>query len=237
MRICIPPVPADNLMSDFGIQRTAIQGWASETAALLQSLIDRSLLDKGSCNVMLTGGFSAAYLYQAWTNKLDQKVGLSRVQFFFGDERCVPPNHPESNYGNAVGCLFSNGIPNDVRIHRMMADDVDLEAAADSYADLLPEFIDILLLSMGEDGHIASLFPHSTALLEMRRRVLPVIGPKAPFKRLTITPSVIQSACEVVVLALGEQKRVLYKEALRNAKDINSIPARLVLNRTWIFGD
>ena len=224
-------------MSDFGIRRISVQGWATKTSALLQSLIDRYLIDKCSCNVMLTGGRSAACLYQAWARRLDESGNLNGVHFFFGDERCVPPNHPESNHGNVMENLFPKGIPKGVLIDRMAADEVDLESAADSYSELLPDSIDILLLSMGEDGHIASLFSHSTALYETRRRVLPVTGPQPPFKRLTIAPSVIQNAREVVVLALGEQKRLIYEEALRNVTDFDSIPARLVLNRTWIFGD
>jgi len=224
-------------MSDFGALRISAQVWATKTSALLQSLIDRYLIDKGSCNVMLTGGRSAACLYQAWASRLDESANLNGVHFFFGDERCVPPNHLESNYGNVMANLFPKGVPKGVIINRMVADVVDLESAADSYSELLPDSIDILLLSMGEDGHIASLFPHRTALHETRRRVLPVDGPQPPFKRLTIAPSVIQNAREVVVLALGEQKRLIYEEALRNVTDFDSIPARLVLNRTWIFGD
>jgi 6-phosphogluconolactonase len=159
------------------------------------------------------------------------------VQFYFGDERCVPPDHHASNYGMAMGTLFPNGMPKGVQSHRMEADGADVEAAANRYAALLPETIDVLLLSVGEDGHIASLFPHGAALRETVRRVVPVTGPKPPFQRLTITSPVIQSARHVFVMALGEQKRAVYEEALRDPEDIDSIPARLVLNRTWIFDD
>ena len=99
----------------------------------------------------------------------------------------------------------------------------------------LPETIDFMLLSIGDDGHIASLFPNSPALFENERKVVPVIGPKAPYQRITITPSVIQSAKHVYVLALGDEKRRKYEEAILDREDISSIPARLVLDRTWIF--
>ena len=200
------------------------------------SAIERALLERGACDVMLTGGRSVERLYRAWAVLPDFRK-LRGVRFYFGDERCAPPDHPESNYGMAMSTLFATGASENIAIHRMEADSMDVEIAADHYAALLPESIDVLLLSMGDDGHIASLFPQSALLHETHRRVMPVTGPKPPFQRLTITPPVIQNAREVFVLALGEQKRAVYEEALRDPADIDGIPARLVLNRTWIFGD
>ena len=205
--------------------------------ARIQSAISGHLKGHSACHVMLTGGRSAGQLYSAWAASPEYPANLNGVRFYFGDERCVSPDHPESNHGMAMRSLFPDGKPEGVQIHRMEADSANVEAAADRYAALLPEVIDVLLLSLGEDGHIASLFPHSAALRETRRRVVPVTGPKSPFQRLSITPPVIQSARQVFVMALGGQKRAVYEEALRDPMDINTIPARLVLNRTWIFGD
>jgi 6-phosphogluconolactonase len=117
----------------------------------------------------------------------------------------------------------------------MEADSLNLEDAADNYGRLLPMNIDLLLLSVGEDGHIASLFPHSPALHELQRSVVPVVGPKAPFSRLTITPRVIESARNIIVLAEGVEKRKVYEMALEAPEDIDSIPARLALNGIWVF--
>ena len=124
-----------------------------------------------------------------------------------------------------------------IQIFRMEAEKMNIEAVADSYAALIPQVIDVLLLGVGKDGHIASLFPHSEALDITHRLVVPVMGLVPPFRRLTITPHIIRSAREVFVLALGQQKRSIYEDALRDPADIKSIPARLVLNATWIFGD
>jgi len=203
----------------------------------IKSAYRRCISQNGTCHVMLTGGCSAASLYSAWAASMGSPDDLQDVQFYFGDERCVPPDDSESNYGMAVNRLFPDGIPQGVQLHRMEADSNDLVAAGDLYAALLPKAIDVLLLSIGEDGHIASLFPHSAALHETRRSVVPVTGSKAPYRRLTITPPVIQNARQVFVMALGEQKRAVYEEALRDPEDIDSIPARLVLERTWIIGD
>jgi len=219
------------------VEATGQSKWAFGLCERLQSAINQQLSQKATCSLMLTGGRSAALLYRTWSDLFELPASLRGAQFYFGDERCVLPNHPESIYRLTLDTLFTTGVPNGVQIHRMEADSLDQNAAAVRYEDLLPEFIDVLLLSMGEDGHIASLFPHSPALREPRRQVVPVTGPKPPFQRLTITPPVIKNARQVFVLALGNQKRAMYEEALRDPEDFEAIPARLVLDRTWIFGD
>jgi 6-phosphogluconolactonase len=108
---------------------------------------------------------------------------MTAVRFYFGDERCVSPDHPESNYGMAMRTLFKQGVPKGCSVFRMEADGSDREAAALQYSEMLPDKIDLLLLGVGEDGHIASLFPGSEALQEVARCVMPIIGPKAPNER------------------------------------------------------
>ena len=121
------------------------------------------------------------------------------------------------------------------KIHRMRAEHRNPQAEADRYSLLLPESVDLLLLSLGEDGHIASLFPNSPALYETERKVVSAVGPKAPYRRLTITPPVIRAAKQVYVLAIGDEKKRMYEELCRDPEDITSIPARLVLDRAWFF--
>jgi 6-phosphogluconolactonase len=131
--------------------------------------------------------------------------------------------------------LFSGQIPSSTVLHPMEGNVNDLSVEAERYGKLLPDAIDFMLLSMGEDGHIASLFPRSSALTETQKKIIPIHGPKAPYQRLTITPMVIKSAKQVFVLALGDEKRRMYEQALEDLEDIEAIPARLVLDRTWIF--
>jgi 6-phosphogluconolactonase len=97
--------------------------------------------------------------------------------------------------------------------------------------------MDIILLSMGEDGHIASLFPCCPELHEASRKVVLVTDSRLTNRRLTITPPIIEKAHYVFIMALGNQKSAVYKAALSEPSNIDGIPARLVLNRTWIFGD
>ena len=99
----------------------------------------------------------------------------------------------------------------------------------------MPDSIDVLLLGVGEDGHIASLFPNNASLQERKRRVIPITGPKPPFERLTITPQVIAKARSVFMLATGSAKAAMLCAALNNPNDIAALPARLTLGGTWLM--
>jgi len=221
-------------MNQTNIEQYDVATWPILAATRIQNAIKKTLLEHGLCDVMLTGGRSAAKLYKAWRN-LPYFQQMTGVSFYFGDERCVPPDHPESNYGMAMQTLFQNGVPAGCSVFRMDADAINLEAAAQRYADLLPDAVDVLLLGVGEDGHVASLFPNHVALQERQRRVLPIRGPKPPFERLTITPQVITKARLVFVLATGSAKAAMLSTALNNPNDIAVFPARLTLGGTWLM--
>lgn len=208
--------------------------WANAAATLVMAAVEQNCQARGTCSVMLTGGRSAAQLYEAWA-ALPAFSKLRNVHFFFGDERCVPPDHPESNYALVLHTLFQLGVPHACTVTRMDAEQANRAAAAAAYEAQLPDKLDVLLLSMGEDGHIASLFPHSPALLETCRGVVPVSGPKPPTERLTITPPMIAQATQVFVMALGPAKATVYKQAQAEPQNFASLPARLVLSATWFL--
>jgi 6-phosphogluconolactonase len=188
----------------------------------------------GACSVVLTGGRSAKQLYAAWA-ALPGFASLRQVSFYFGDERCVPAGDPESNYGMAMQILFQRGLPTGCSVSRMEVEGADREDEARRYEALLPAAVDVLLLSVGEDGHIASLFPNSAALQEKKRRIISITGPKPPFDRLTITPPVIANAQSVFVLAVGEAKAAVLRSALNMPADFARLPARLALKATWLL--
>ena len=181
---------------------------------------------------MLTGGRSAAQLYTEW-QKLPSFKKLTNTTFYFGDERCVQPNHPDSNYAMVMQTLFKDGLPNNCKIHRMQAEKHDLEKSAKAYEALLPNSIDILLLGIGEDGHIASLFPSSPQLQEQKRFCLSITGPKPPYKRLTVTPPVIKSAKTTYILAQGSTKKQIIEQAKQNPTDINKLPVQMIKKPIW----
>lgn len=209
--------------------------WPEQVANLIQKRLSDILQERGSCSVMLTGGRSAERLYAAWAG-LPGFQQMSCVQFYFGDERCVSPEHSESNYGMVMRTLFARGVPDGCSVSRMEAEDINREEAALRYEQGLPQGVDILLLGVGEDGHIASLFPQHAMLKEVVRRVMPVTGPKPPFDRLTITPSVVTQAGAIFVLAAGGVKAQILANALQMPEDFDTMPARLALkNAIWLL--
>jgi len=200
-------------------------------AKQIQQQLDK-LLQKSPATVMLTGGHSAAQLYIEW-QKLENFKKLTNTTFYFGDERCVPPDHPESNYGMVMQTLFKEELPNDCKIYRMQAEKKDLEKSAKAYAALLPRSIDILLFGIGEDGHIASLFPNSPQLQEQEQLCLSVTGPKPPYKRITVTPPVIKRARTTYILAPNSTKLKIKENIKDNQLGINELPVKMIKKPIW----
>jgi 6-phosphogluconolactonase len=207
--------------------------WPSLAAVTIRQAIDKTIASKGRCTLMLAGGKTVEPVYSSWATQRD--FPHDQITYFFGDERCVTPDHPDSNYGQAMRFLFPDGAPPLLSCHRIKAEEPDKDAASRSYEDILPDAVDIVLLGMGEDGHIASLFPGDQALLETTRRVLPVIGPKQPKQRLTITPPVISKADLVFLLATGSVKGEVLARALKEPRNIKIMPVQLLLNAVWIL--
>lgn len=183
--------------------------------------------------IALAGGTTPRAVYARLAG--NGAIPWDAVDLYFGDERCVPPDHPDSNYRMARETLIeAAGIPPE-HVHRIEAERPDRAAAAIEYGRILPDRLDILILGIGEDGHIAALFPGSAALRERRARVIPVWGAKPPHERLTITPIVIQSAEAVVVLAAGPHKARPVARALRGPADVSACPAQLARHGLWLL--
>jgi 6-phosphogluconolactonase len=208
-------------------------GMARLAARTIGEAVRRVVAERGVCHLMLAGGGTPLPLYRLWSR--DPAFPHGHIVYLFGDERCVPPDHADSNYAAAVSALFPQGVPDGVRLHRMRGEAEDCQAEAERYAVLLPERVDVLLLGMGEDGHTASLFPDSPALREERRRVVPVTGPKPPPRRLTITPVVIAGARQVFLLAAGAGKAPALARAHAGVQDARELPILLARNGTWLL--
>ncbi|HKW39905.1 MAG TPA: 6-phosphogluconolactonase [Gemmatimonadales bacterium] len=165
------------------------------------------LAARRQCAIALSGGRTPGPVYGALAaSDLSRRIDWSRVDVFFADERAVPPDDAESNYRLLQETLLTRvGVPKP-QVHRMQGESPDLDAAAAVYARELPATLDVLVLGMGADGHTASLFPGSPAILERRRHVMAVESPKPPHRRITITPPVIAAARHVVVLVTGRDK-------------------------------
>ncbi|MET0064740.1 MAG: 6-phosphogluconolactonase [Candidatus Thiodiazotropha sp.] len=180
------------------------------------------------CHLMLAGGGTPLPVYKRLAERSD--IPWGRIRLYFGDERCVPVNTPQSNAFTVLDSLFHGAPPEGLTVYRMCGEE-EPDKAAQEYEAILPERMDILLLGVGEDGHTASIFPGSAALDEERRRVMPVIGSKPPRQRLTVTPSVIQQARHVLVMVQGEDKA----DAVRWALLDGCVPAALAVEGDWIL--
>jgi 6-phosphogluconolactonase len=161
------------------------------------------------------------------------EVPWNLVHVYFGDERCVPPDHPDSNYRMARESLLDRVAIPPGNIHRPLAESPDRDRSAREYEAELPNALDIVVLGIGEDGHTASLFPGSPALDETARRYLPVIGPKPPPERLTLTPPALAAANLIVMLAKGEGKAEAVARALEGDWDPRATPAQLARKGVW----
>jgi 6-phosphogluconolactonase len=195
-------------------------GLAGRLARLFEEESERARARRGFCAIALPGGSVAAIFFPELAGA---QCDWSRTAFFQADERAVPPDHPDSNYRLARELwLDPAGVPAS-SVHRMPADDPDLERAALAYEALLartlggPPRLDLALLGMGPDGHVCSLFP-GHPLLDERVRLVAAIddAPKPPPRRMTLTLPMLWSAELLVVAALGEAKAEALRDALED---------------------
>ncbi len=209
-------------------------------AELFQSTICQAVARSGSCSVALAGGTTPHALYHLMAFEAAiAELPWGNVDFFFGDERDVSPDHVESNYGMAQRTLLDNVPADPARVHPMRADAPDLDQAAREYESLIrrtveqgsdgiPRF-DIILLGLGGDGHTASLFPGTDALNENQRLVVANHVPVLGRDRMTITYPLINAARTVIFLVTGRDKADAVEKLLsQRYDDPKTIPAARV---------
>ncbi|MFI5380518.1 MAG: 6-phosphogluconolactonase [Tepidisphaerales bacterium] len=195
-------------------------------AALAQAVAEQ-IVESAELSIRLTGRFTIGVsggqtpraLYELLAAEpYAARIDWTNVEVFFGDERCVPPDHPDSNFRMANEALLDNvPIPYE-RIHRMRGE-IDPQEAAIEYGKLLKDRfdksgLDLILLGMGEDGHTASLFPGSAALKEKEHRCVANWVEKLGNWRLTLTAPFMNRSYEVLVLTTGPKKAPVVKEIL-----------------------
>ncbi len=204
----------------------------ARAAARIAAELTKAIGARGAASLALAGGTTPKATYEVLAGL---PLEWSKVDIFFGDERCVPADHEDSNYRMAKAALFDRISIASERVHRMQGELADRDAAARAYESELPAQLDVVVLGIGEDAHTASLFPGAAALSEATRRVLPVIGPKPPPERLSITPPVLTSARVCVVLASGAGKAEPVRRALRDPIDIMQTPIQLARDGVWFL--
>ena len=194
----------------------------------------------GRFTVALSGGATPRRLYELLAGPpYREEVAWDRVDFFWGDERAVAPDHPDSNYAMAAAALLSWLAPAPARVHRIEAERADRSTAACDYqaemarvfgvaAEGPPPALDLVLLGMGPDGHTASLFPGSAALAERRRWVVVHFVPSLAADRITLTAPIINRAREIRILVAGAGKAATLAAALEGPREPERYPVQLV---------
>ncbi len=200
---------------------------------LVLAKIQAAIAQRGICTIALAGGSTPKPLYEQLAL---QKVDWNCLHVFWGDERYVPPTHPDSNQGMArKAWLDQVPLPAD-NIHPMATEAADPAIAASQHESALqaffktpvgvfPEF-DIILLGIGDDGHTASLFPHTEAL-QVRDRLV-TVGNKDGQPRLTFTAPLINHARAVIFIVAGAGKQSALQHIFATTDDDSLYPSRLI---------
>ena len=199
--------------------------------------------DDGTVSVVLTGGSSGAAVLEALASK-GTELDWSRIRIFFGDERNLAVDDPESNEGLARRVLLDQlNIPED-NIHGYgLAGNDDLTDRARDYAAVLADFapagFDLHLVGIGDDGHINSLFPHHAGLDNEATVIAVTDSPKPPAERLSLGIRAVTHSDRIWFLAAGENKSDAVAQVLSTAEPDKSCPATLVHGRieTLLFSD
>ncbi len=213
---------------------------AGAAAELFARQAQTAVNERGQCFVALSGGSTPQRTYDRLAiAPFLEGIPWAEIEFFWADERPVAADHPESNYRLARERLLEAVGTNRSRIHRMPADQADLDAAAAIYQgeiarafavapDGPPPAFDLIMLGMGVDGHTASLFPHTQALKPTARWVVANDVPALGAKRMTMTPALINRGRCVTFLVQGAEKAKRLAEVVEGPLDIEALPSQLI---------
>jgi 6-phosphogluconolactonase len=224
--------------------------------------MEKDLSQASRFSIALSGGSTPRTLYRMLSEPpYRDRVLWEQAEFFFSDERCVPYGHPESNYQMVTENLFSRVMVPPQNIHRIYAELPDPNRAAADYENEIRKFVplfnnlprfNLMLLGMGEDGHTASLFPHSQALRETVRWVVfqpagqpthapglngspktasgttPALQADVKHSRITMTPPVINNAAFILFLVAGKSKARTLKRVFDGPFAPEELPAQMI---------
>jgi 6-phosphogluconolactonase len=226
---------------------------ARRAAQRIADLVTAAQTRSGTARLCLTGGQTPREMYMllaAGPDDIPRRIDWSRVEVFWGDERHVPPDDARSNFGSANGLLLqATNVPVD-HVHRIRGELPDAHDAAREYDEVIRRYarhpsstFDVMLLGLGPDAHIASLFPASPILNVVRSvadvpaesdpsgsppRAAAVWVPHLDAWRITLTPPAILDSDAIVVLTAGSEKADAVRAALQLPEDIERWPAQLL---------
>ncbi len=213
---------------------------AARAARHFVELTEQAVAARGRARIAISGGSTPKATFQLLGDPAQpwrQRMPWDRIELYWVDERCVPPDHPDSNYRMTREALLDHVPLRPEQIHRMEGE-LDPEEAAARYESTLrntfrlegaetPSF-DLLALGMGPDGHTASLFPHSAAIHELGRLSVANHVANKDAWRITLTWPVINHARSVFFLIAGADKAAVLKEVLTGPRDVERLPSQLI---------
>jgi len=193
-------------------------------------------LAKNNFNLVLSGGSTPKYIFNYLSANHKTTIEWNKINFFWGDERCVPPDNEESNYKMAYETLLSKVPVSKENIFRIKGE-YKPDDEAKRYSDLitskvnlkngLPQF-DLIILGLGEDGHTASIFPDQIQLINDEKICSIAVHPETKQKRITLTGSVINNARNVVFIVTGKNKSKVVDDILNHKQDSKKYPASFI---------
>ena len=208
-----------------------------KTAQLLVQMTNQAIASSRRATLALSGGSTPKALYELlaapeWRDRME----WDKLHLFLGDERYVPPDHPDSNFGMANKAMISKVPIPPQNVHRVLTELPSAEEAASNYERVLreafatnktPQF-DIMLLGLGENGHTASLFPHTTVLKDNAHIFASVWVEEVNAYRLTLTAPVINFSKNIIFMISGASKAHVLKEILYGPYEPERLPAQLI---------
>jgi 6-phosphogluconolactonase len=209
---------------------------AREAAERIIQLSEDAIEARGRFSIALAGGSTPKTLYTLLASpEFVTRLDWPAIDLFFGDERCVPPDHKDSNYRMAYETLISEvPIPLD-NVYRMRGE-ADAEEAAKEYGLMLKDRfgdggMDLVLLGMGDDGHTLSIFPNTVATTETHHRVIGYFAENSSTGkswRITMTAPFVNKSRDVIVMLAGKSKAQRLKEVIEGPRDPQRLPIQLI---------
>ena len=203
-----------------------------DVASAVARTITRVVLAREHCSLVLSGGSTPRPMHRLLASTYGSAVPWSNVDVFWGDERFVPAMDPRSNFGTAQTDLLDEVPVLEERVHPIHTHLGSPQESAEAYGQVVrtffqdrPQRFDLVLLGVGEDGHTASLFPHSPALHQVNRAAVATESPGDGLGRITLTLPVLTAAHLIFVVVSGSNKAEALTRALAPGTSIDDCPA------------
>ena len=193
----------------------------------------QSIKERGAFFVALSGGSTPKAIFECLTRPpYDQMIEWNKIHLFWSDERSVPPDHPDSNYHMAMQAGLSKMSIPEAQVHRMRAEEKIADNAA-AYEQEIAKALngrgfDLVMLGMGDDGHTASLFPHTEGLKAQNRQVIANYIPEKKTWRMTLTFECINQAENIAIYVLGPAKKTMLAKVLFSPYQWENYPVQKI---------